>query len=824
MTGHRLVVDIQTTQSLMFGERGIPRYTADLCRALLRAEAPVAALALNPNLPWPRHLHPELARSPLLAWNTSRLFQRLETGGQPLAYHVMSPYEGPRPVQSALSGYVMRHAVPLVVTVYDLIPDIFDIYPKGNAYSRVYRMRRDMIRRADLLLAISKSTRADAISWLGVDPDRVVDIGTGASEYFHPPGDGDRPAELLRAELPRLTRPFVMSITGVFGLDTRKNTEVLIEAYARLPTAIRRNHQLAVTCRITDADRKVWQQRGRELGLADDELLITGFVPDAVLRAMYQRAALFVYPSRYEGFGLPALEAARCGCPTITSNTSAMPEILEWEPATFGPDDTDGLAALMDRALTDEVLRTRLREVAAVAARRHTWDRVARRTIDAYSRLDRPRVRRRARTLQVALVGALPPSTSGVARFTAALAEELSTVCLVDCIYDQSPDRPGDEPHEDRDDARREADRRDRGYRAYPAGSFGRVISPAGYDAVFYAIADGPDHRQTWDLAFKWPGIAWLHTMELGGRHLDFSRFFEGGGQSFMRQAVRHQYKDRAPDHLFDDVDPPLWSSPSAYEQAGARMVAEVATRSRGVIVGSELARSALELDAGPDTRLPPTWVVPVASVLDLAPPAPETMPLVVALGPVDRSRAEVVLEAAAIVSAAVPLRVALVGEVDGQDRRHLLDLAGRLGLAGHVMVPGRQPVEAYAGWLARATVAVQLRPDASGGPWLALADAMAAGLPTITSASVAAELPAASVVLVPPFVTPAALATDLTRVLVDETHRRHLADTARATAAAWTISDVAEAILAIARTDAIAPARGTSMYHPIFGGTRFSW
>jgi len=376
--GHRVVVDVQTTQSLLFGERGIPRYTADLCRALVRAGGPVAAFALNPSLPWPRHMHPELARSPLLAWNTSRLFQRLDGDGSgPLAYHVMSPFEGPRPVQTALPSYVFRHGLPLVCTVYDLIPEIFDVFPKATTYGRVYRLRRDMLCRADLLLAISRSTRLDAIQWLGVDPGRVVDIGTGASEYFRPPAEGDRPAALLATHVPDLRRPFVMAITGVFGLDTRKNTEVLMDAYARLPAAVRREHQLAVTCRITEADREVWRERGRSLGLADDELVVTGYLPDAALRAMYQRAALFVYPSRYEGFGLPALEAVRCGCPTITSNTSAMPEILDWEPATFGPDDTDGLADLMERSLTDESLRAKLRDVGTAAAARHTWDRVA---------------------------------------------------------------------------------------------------------------------------------------------------------------------------------------------------------------------------------------------------------------------------------------------------------------------------------------------------------------------------------------------------------------------------------------------------------------
>src|SRR5919204_132347 len=122
MPGPRLFVDIQTIQSLRDADRGIPRFATELSRALLTAGAPVAALALNPLVPWPRWLHHDLARAPQLTWNTATAFRRALTGG-PLAYVVVSPFELSRPVQAVLGAHVV--GVPRVAIVHDLIPHLF---------------------------------------------------------------------------------------------------------------------------------------------------------------------------------------------------------------------------------------------------------------------------------------------------------------------------------------------------------------------------------------------------------------------------------------------------------------------------------------------------------------------------------------------------------------------------------------------------------------------------------------------------------------------------------------------------------------------------
>ena len=114
-----------------------------------------------------------------------------------------------------------------------------------------------------------------------------------------------------------------------------KNTELAIEAFAALPRELRSSLQLVIVCTLPVQGLIQWENHAADVGLDRDEVVFTGFVPDPVLRALYQTTQLCVYPSRYEGFGLPVLEAARCGSPAITSNCPPLPEVLDWAPATF---------------------------------------------------------------------------------------------------------------------------------------------------------------------------------------------------------------------------------------------------------------------------------------------------------------------------------------------------------------------------------------------------------------------------------------------------------------------------------------------------------
>lgn len=795
MLGHRLVIDIQTTQSVRYSERGIPRYAADYCLALLHAGAPVSAFMLNPVLPHPRRLPGGVVEAPQLRWNTAQTFRAVADQG-PVAYHVMSTLESVRPVQATLPPFVMGSGVPLVCTVYDMIPEVLKVFEPGSSFATLYGLRREMIRRADLIFAISSSTRADIIRLLGVDAERVVEIGTGSSDFFRPPSPHERPTDLLAVHVPAVTRPYVLTVTGVFGLDMRKNTEGVMAAFASLPRDLRDAHQVVVACALNDEDEARWHALALELGLTEGQVVLTGFVPDVALRALYQQASVFVNASLYEGFGLPALEAARCGCPTITSNTSSLPEILEWSPATFDPTNREEMSTVMERALVDEDFRTDLLGAAAGASAKHTWKRVAAKALDGYARLDSPRRPRRPHRprppLRIALVGPFPPSASESAVFNQRLAAELAGRCELDCFADGPFDRPP------------AAGRR---FRIFPGSAFGRFLSPYSYDAVFYTLANDPRHSGTYELFLNYPGIVWLHDVHIANVYLAFSeaRFNDDiGAREFMRHTLRHHYATRAPEYL---IDHERFSS-SAFEQAGARLGADLATKSRGAIVGSELARALLQVDAGPFPRLPPAWVVPfpLPSVQGAAPPATvadtDHRPVIVGLGGVRaEARPELLLEAMTSVVERVPARLVFSGLVDHAYEVGLRRRIAELEMQDHVVMAGQPTSPADDSWLPRAACAVHLRLDRSGATSLAVSESLAHGVPTVTTLSAYAELPPGTLRLLPHDVGPGALSAEIVRLLEDPVERDDLRRGMKDYAATHTFESVADRVLEIALT-----------------------
>ena len=127
------------------------------------------------------------------------------------------------------------------------------------------------------------------------------------------------------------------------------------------------------------------RRAARALGLTDDDVVLTGHVDDAALDTLYAQASLFVFSSRYEGFGLPALEAAVAGAPVITTDVSSLPEVVDHELARVPLDDAGALTGRMADVLVDRSKQDALRRASGEAARRHTWPAVARRTISAYA-------------------------------------------------------------------------------------------------------------------------------------------------------------------------------------------------------------------------------------------------------------------------------------------------------------------------------------------------------------------------------------------------------------------------------------------------------
>ncbi|HWD07765.1 MAG TPA: glycosyltransferase family 1 protein, partial [Actinomycetota bacterium] len=278
--------------------------------------------------------------------------------------------------------------------MHDLIPRVYPgHYHSDPGLRRRYLAREELVRAAERLLSVSEATRREAIEQLGVDPGRVRVIGAGISPSFRRPSSAADAFAQARRAVPGLESGFLLYVGGE---DHRKNVQGLLEAYARLTPELRRGHQLVVACRVSDGFRQRLADQARALGIGD-RLLLTGLVDDPALVALYQATELFVFPSRYEGYGLPVAEALACGAKVVAAGTSATVELA---PAAgmFDPEDPNDIARAITAGLADPATRMQLLEAAGAPA--PSWEQAAVRAAAVYEELlagDGPAGRRRGR-------------------------------------------------------------------------------------------------------------------------------------------------------------------------------------------------------------------------------------------------------------------------------------------------------------------------------------------------------------------------------------------------------------------------------------------
>jgi len=225
------------------------------------------------------------------------------------------------------------------------------------------------------VLADSESTRNDVIELLGASPDRVRVVYPGVDARFRRVQDAQALAGVRQHY--HLPERFVL---GVGTLQPRKNLQRLIEAYAQL--------ELSADIKLVVFGGTGWMyegifQRVEELGL-QDAVCFPGYAADEDLPALYTLADLFAFPSLYEGFGLPPLEAMACGTPVVTSNVSSLPEVVGAAALTVDPYDVKALANAMWRLLNEPSLRSTMVQRGLAQAREFTWSRAAEKLLHVY--------------------------------------------------------------------------------------------------------------------------------------------------------------------------------------------------------------------------------------------------------------------------------------------------------------------------------------------------------------------------------------------------------------------------------------------------------
>jgi hypothetical protein len=342
------------------------------------------------------------------------------------------------------------------------------------------------------------------------------------------------------------------------------------------------------------------------LGIGDS-VFFPDLVPEAGLLVLYQGTHLFVFPSLYEGYGLPVAEALACGAPVVAASNSSLVELVR-PPALFDPADGGAMAAVIARALTDEALREEL--LGRAGHPPHTWAGVARRTAEAYDAVLAQRAARQvhrrapARTgapqrPRVALASPLPPQACEAAHYGYRLAEELGRHADVHAFAD-GPFHPWTDRH---------PPQAPEGVDVHPVASLGRVEAILGpFDAVVYCLGNNEFHTGALAALRRRPGVVLAHDVRFTDLYRLGPLHHPGSVPDGFFAALQAMYAGRIP----EDLGSCGRLEPGEAERWGVPMVREVLALSERFLALSSSAAELARLDAAPADRdkvavLPPT-------------------------------------------------------------------------------------------------------------------------------------------------------------------------------------------------------------------------
>ncbi len=270
--------------------------------------------------------------------------------------------------------YALFLRSPYIVTVHDLIRFCFDFEREPIIERILLKLDIRGIKRASHIIAISQNTRNDLIKYLKIPDSRISVIYNGVDHNIFKP---------YNTKL--LDKPYILYVGSE---RPRKNLGRLFEAFAGLKKEF--SEIILVKVGTPGRSKKYRNDTLRKLDSLriTQDVVFVDYVSELDLAYYYSSALLLVYPSLYEGFGLPPLEAMACGCPVVTSSTSSLPEVVGEAGIMVDPYDTDGLAQAIKQVLTDDKLRDDMVRKGLEQAKRFSWEEAARETLEVYDKVE----------------------------------------------------------------------------------------------------------------------------------------------------------------------------------------------------------------------------------------------------------------------------------------------------------------------------------------------------------------------------------------------------------------------------------------------------
>ena len=273
-------------------------------------------------------------------------------------------------------------SIPVAAIFYDVIPLLFSkIYLSNSWYSSWYMSRISELKKANYFLSISNASKNDAIQYLGIEESCIENISSAVSDDYKIFSTPQNTEQFLNRF--GIHKPYLMYTSAT---DARKNHLRLIEAYAKLDKDIRKNYQLVLAGGLPKEHLEKFQAHAHQHGLSPKEIIFSGQLTDDEMKSLYSQCRAFIFPSWYEGFGLPVLEAMQFNKAVIASNRSSIPEIIQCEEALFDPFDVGVISAKIERVLTDEDFRAALEKNSNTAKNNFSWDQSAKVALAALER------------------------------------------------------------------------------------------------------------------------------------------------------------------------------------------------------------------------------------------------------------------------------------------------------------------------------------------------------------------------------------------------------------------------------------------------------
>lgn len=599
----------------------------------------------------------------------------------------------------------------VILTIHDLIPlvlhDIYlDNYAKNIANEYTFRLSR-MDELSDIIVSISHSTKRDLVSLLRLNSNKIETVHLGSK------------IPITNKDQKLVDSPKKLLYLG--GFDYRKNMYNALVAYQTL--LLKYEHpdlKFIVVCSCDETSKKLFYDWVDELGLLG-RVELTGYVSEHKLQELYASADVFFFPSLYEGFGLPLLEAMASGTPIAASDCSSIPEVLGDAGLLFDPNNTQDMADTLNQLLTDTILAEEIARKSHQRAAEFTWERAAQQYLDLFKQVSIPPHKTTTKPYKIAYFSPVSPQKSGISIYSEELLFALSRyIPNIDLFVDEGiiPSNQYIQEH----------------IRWYSYIDFPKHLSEKNYDTIIYNMGNNTIHEYIYKSLLRYPGIVILHDYVLHPfiQHITLYAGKENEYVEEMKYAYGNEgeyYAKKCLEGLQLPID--YFKFP---------LNEKIIDSNRKIIVHSDFIRNLLakysHIDVIPLGSDPFTYqedfIQKSKNELDLI----DVFPIIATFGFMNTNkRISIILEVFKSIIVLYPrAKFVLCGEIDKNFKREIQTLSKEYGISNNIIITGHVDDHLYFEYLSTVDIAINLRSPTMGESSKTALDSLSFSIPTIVS------------------------------------------------------------------------------------------